>query len=76
MKRMRKNAKLAGIMLAVNLTSGITGIIYLIALWVKGAGKSGELVIGRGEPIAVFLLLAAIMIVSLVVMIFTLPKGK
>ncbi|MEE0741688.1 MAG: hypothetical protein U0M21_05370 [Emergencia sp.] len=73
---MRKSRKLAGSMLAVYLVSGIIGLVYLISLGAKGGSLVDGMLTGHINPAAVLLSLAAVMAVSLVVMILALPRSK
>ena len=81
---MRRNGKLAGGALAVDLVCGIMGLVYLITLGVREAGAASpallqEAAAGQAETLPgalPLLILAGIMVISTLVMVAALPKKK
>lgn len=73
---MRNNGKIACGALAVSLTSGLLGLIYLITLGVRESELTEAAGTGVSTPLSLLLLLGIIMIVSTLVMILALPKKK
>lgn len=73
---MKKSRKLAGSMLAVYVISGVISLIYLLSLGGKNEAAGSAMLFGHISPAAVLLFLAAVMAVSLIVMILALPKSK
>lgn len=76
MRKVRGNGKIASISLGVFMVSGVLG---LVALMTWGFGASGEA--GTAEAEVSFLLPAlciilGIMVISMIVMLFALPKRR